>query len=66
MKRPPNPKPTAPRVTNRFPHLRDGVERRQMLVRNAVASARIEGIEPDESRLREVLAAAPTTAARPQ
>ena len=64
MKRPPTP--AAPRVTDRFPHLHDGVERRQMLVRNAVASARIEGIEPDESRLREVLAAAPTMAARPQ
>ena len=64
MKRPLTP--AAPRVTDRFPHLRDGAGRRQMLVRNAVASANIEGIQPDEDRLREVLEAAPTTAVRPQ
>ncbi|NVO30690.1 hypothetical protein [Hymenobacter lapidiphilus] len=48
-------KPTAQRITDRYPHLRDGAERRQMLVRNAVASAQIEGIQPDEARLRVVV-----------
>ena len=58
MKRPPTP--AAARITDRFPHLRDSAGRRQMLVRNAVASANIEGIQPDEDRLREVLAASTT------
>jgi hypothetical protein len=62
-------KATAQRIVDRFPHLRDSAQRRQMLVCNAVASARIEGIQPDESRLREILdtpAKAEQSATRPQ
>lgn len=42
------------RIVDRYPHLREGAERQQMLVRNAIGSARVEGIRPDESRLRRV------------
>ncbi len=50
-------KPTAKAqlVTERHPHLRDSEARRQMLVRNAVASARVEGIAADERRLQAVV-----------
>lgn len=49
---------------NRYPHLRDGAERQQMLVRNALGSALVEGIRPDESRLKNLAKAAPTESAK--
>ncbi|RTQ47203.1 hypothetical protein EJV47_20120 [Hymenobacter gummosus] len=48
-------KTTVKRITDRFPHLRDSAARQQMLVRNAVGSAQVEGIRPDEARLREAV-----------
>ena len=48
-------KPAAKLVTERYPHLRDSEARRQMLVRNAAASARVEGIVADERRLQAVV-----------
>jgi hypothetical protein len=46
------------RIVDRYPHLREGAERQQMLVRNAIGSARVEGIRPDESRLRRAVTSA--------
>jgi hypothetical protein len=57
-------KATGQRIVDRYPHLRDGVERQQMLVRNALASAQVEGIHPDESRLRALVQASPTESAK--
>ena len=51
-------KATGKRVVDRYPHLQDGAERREMLVRNAVGSARVEGIRVDKKRLRNSLGAA--------
>ena len=51
-------KATGKRVVDRYPHLQDGAERQEMLVRNAVGSARVEGIKVDEKRLRNSLGAA--------
>ena len=51
-------KATGKRVVDRYPHLQDGAERREMLVRNAVGSARVEGIRVDEKQLRNSLSAA--------
>ena len=51
-------KATDKRVVDRYPHLQDGAERQEMLVRNAVGSARVEGIRVDEKRLRNSLSAA--------
>ena len=51
-------KATGKRIVDRYPHLREGAERQQMLVRNAVGSARVEGIRVDEKRLRNSLGAA--------
>ena len=45
------------RIVDRYPHLQDGAERQQMLVRNAVGSARVEGIRVDEKRLRNTVGA---------
>lgn len=53
-------KATGKRIVDRYPHLQDGAERQQMLVRNAVGSARVEGISVDEGRLRNTVAAAAT------
>lgn len=50
-------KATGKRIVDRYPHLQDGVERRQMLVRNAVGSARVEGISVDEKRLHSTVEA---------
>ncbi|WP_035558089.1 hypothetical protein [Hymenobacter sp. IS2118] len=50
-------KATGKRVVDRYPHLQDGFTRREMLVRNAVGSARVEGIRVDEKRLRNSLGA---------
>gem|GEM_PF-5167347 len=58
-------KPTNQRITDRYPHLRDGAARQQMLIRNAVGSARVEGIEPDEARLQRAVAATAPGVARP-
>jgi len=44
-------KATGKRIVDRYPHLQDGAERQQMLVRNAVGSARVEGIRADARRL---------------
>ena len=52
------------RITDRYPHLRDSAARREMLVRNAVGSARVEGIEPNQAQLQQAATAA--GAARPQ
>ncbi len=54
------------RIIDRHPQLRDAATRRQMLVRNAVGSARVEGIEPDEARLQQAVAATLPGAVRPQ
>lgn len=51
-------KATGKRIVNCYPHLKDSIELREMLVRNAVGSARVEGIRVDEERLRNLLAAA--------
>ena len=48
-------KASGKRVVDRYPHLQDGAERQEMLVRNAVGSARVEGIRVDEKRLRNSL-----------
>ncbi len=48
-------KATGKRIVDRYPHLREGAERQQMLVRNAVGSARVEGIWADEGRLRKTV-----------
>lgn len=48
-------KTTSGRIVDQYPHLRDGVERKQMLLRNAIGSARIEGIRPDEAQLQQVV-----------
>ena len=60
-------KATGKRVVDRYPHLQDGAERREMLVRNAVGSARVEGIiRIDEKRLHKSLdAVAMETGATP-
>ncbi|WP_375435032.1 hypothetical protein [uncultured Hymenobacter sp.] len=50
-------KATGKRIVDRYPHLQDGAERQQMLVRNAVGSARVEGIRADEKRLRSTVGA---------
>ena len=50
-------KATGKRIVDRYPHLKDGAERQQMLMRNAVGSARVEGISVDEKRLRNAVAA---------
>ena len=51
-------KTTGKRIVDRYPHLQDSAELREMLVRNAVGSARVEGIEVDVKRLRDVIDAA--------
>jgi len=51
-------KATGKRVVDRYPHLQDGAEHQEMLVRNAVGSARVEGIRVDEKRLRNSISAA--------
>jgi hypothetical protein len=43
------------KVIDQYPHLRDGTQRQQMLVRSAVGSARIEGIQLDEQQLRQAV-----------
>ena len=48
-------KATGKRIVDRYPHLREGSARQRMLVRNAVGSARVEGIRADEERLRRTL-----------
>ena len=53
------------RIVDRYPHLREGAERQQMLVRNAVGSARVEGMHVDEKRLRGTVAAAREAGAAP-
>ena len=50
-------KATGKRIVDRYPHLQEGAERQQMLVRNAVGSARVEGISVDEKRLRNTVGA---------
>ena len=53
-------KATGKRIVDRYPHLQDGAERQQMLVRNAVGSARVEGIRADARRLHSVVGASTT------
>lgn len=48
-------KATGKRIVDRYPHLREGAARQQMLVRNALGSARVEGIRADEGRLRKTV-----------
>lgn len=57
-------KATGQRIVDRFPHLREGVERQQMLVRNAVGSAQVEGIQPDEARLKALVQTPATKSAK--
>lgn len=57
---------TANLITDRHPHLRDSEARRQMLVRNAVASARVEGIVADERHLEGVVRQRKPRAAGPR
>jgi len=54
-------KATGKRIVDRYPHLQDSAGLREMLVRNAVGSARVEGIEVDEKRLRDAMDAATET-----
>lgn len=49
-------KATGKRIVDRYPHLQEGAARQHMLVRNAVGSARVEGISVDEKRLRSTVA----------
>ena len=60
-------KATGKRVVDRYPHLQDSAKLREMLVRNAVGSARVEGIiRIDEKRLHKSLdAVAMETGATP-
>jgi len=53
-------KATGKRIVDRYPHLQEGAERQQMLVRNAVGSARVEGIRADERRLHSAVGASAT------
>lgn len=48
-------KTTGKRIVDRYPHLQEGAARQQMLVRNALGSARVEGIRADEERLRQTM-----------
>lgn len=58
-------KATGKRIVDRYPHLQDGAGLREMLVRNAVGSARVEGIKVDKKRLRDAMDAAMQTDATP-
>ncbi len=53
-------KATGKRIVDRYPHLREGAARQQMLVRNALGSARVEGIRADEGRLRKTVGTSTT------
>ncbi|TGE23953.1 hypothetical protein E5K00_01690 [Hymenobacter aquaticus] len=55
-------KANAKRIVDRFPHLRDSAERQQMLVRNAVGSARVEGIQANTDQLQQFISKCATPA----